>query len=110
MEKPQDSTYSKGYRNGYLDGYQDGVLATQKGEHRGHGENELLYLSIEAMGITTRARNCLVGLGCRHISDLLELKEEKLRHARNLGSKTAAEIAAWLEHTGFSYTVWSRFL
>ena len=110
MESPQDSNYSKGYRNGYLDGYRDGILAAKEGEHRPHIEKGFLNLPIESMEITTRAHNCLVRLGCRHISDLLELKEENLQRARNLGSKTAAEIAGWLEHNGLPHTVWSRYL
>ena len=110
MEKQKDSIYCKGYRNGYLDGYRDGILAAQTGEYRKYSENEMMNLPIEAMEITTRAHNCLVRLGCRYISDLLELREENLQRARNMGSKTAAEIAGWLEQNGFSHSVWSRYL
>ena len=110
MENPHDSNYSKGYRNGYLDGYRDGVLAAKEGEYKQHINSGVLNLPIEVMEITTRAHNCLVRLGCRYISDLLEITEENLQRARNLGSKTAAEIAGWLESNGLTHTVWSRYL
>ena len=110
MDKPRDGIYCKGYRNGYLDGYKDGVEAAQKGECKELGEHELLCFPVEAMEITTRARYCLIRLGCRQISDLLELREESLLCARNLGNVTAAEIAGWLERNGFAHTAWSRFL
>ena len=110
MEKQQDNSYCKGYRYGYLDGYRDGIMAAQKGECRELKENELLFLPIEAMEISTRARNCLVRLRCKQISDLMELNDETLQRAKNLGSKTAAEIAAWLDRNGFPHTVWSRYL
>ena len=110
MDKPRDGVYCKGYRNGYLDGYKDGITAAQKGECRELEDNELLRLPIEAMEITTRARNCLVRMNCRKISDLLELGEETLLRAKNFGNVTAAEIARWLEHNGYPHTAWSRFL
>ena len=110
MEKQQDNIYCKGYRYGYLDGYRDGVLDAQRGESRELKENELLSLPIGVMEISTRAHNCLVRLHCKQISDLLELNDETLQRTRNLGSKTAAEIAAWLDQNGFPHSVWSRYL
>lgn len=110
MDKPRDGIYCKGYRNGYLDGYRDGMQLGQNGECKELEDNELLSLPIEAMEITTRAHNCLIRLGCRQISDLLELREENLLRAKNMGNITAAEIAGWLERNGFPYTAWSRFL
>jgi len=86
------------------------MKAAQNGEYKELGNNDVLYLPIEAMEITTRARKCLIRMGCKEISDLLELREETLLHARSLGSVNAAEIAGWLEDNGFPHTAWSRFL
>ena len=109
MEKPKDATYYKGYTQGYLDGYRDGTKDVQKGITKELKNNDILQLPIESMEITTRAYNCLVRLGCRYVSDLLQLSETNLHRARGMGSKTAAEIACWLDRNGFKHTVWSTY-
>ena len=46
----------------------------------------------------------------RYISDVAKLSEQKIATMRNLGTKTASEIARWLDEQGISYSAWCRYL
>ena len=105
MALPQDPVYYKGYLMGYLDGVRD----TLHGTATETTANSLKNLPIQAMELSTRARNCLTRAGCVTIGDVTNLSEAKLSVMRNLGIKTAAEIAHWLDDHGFRHSAWSKY-
>ena len=67
-------------------------------------------LPIGAMGLSTRAYNCLFFAGCRFVSDVVRLRGEQILQMRNLGKVTAAEIAGALENLGIRGTDWDLYL
>ena len=62
------------------------------------------------MEISARACNSLMHLGHMHVEDLLELNSCDIARMRNVGRKTASEIAWWVTEQGIIGTAWSEFL
>ena len=105
MMQPKDS-----YLAGYLTGYRDGVRHAFEGKVSPSIDADLLDLPIDAMNLSTRARNCLIGAHCNCIRDVVSLSDQRISTIRNLGIKTASEIAKWLHSQGLCYSAWSRYL
>ena len=103
MEK--DSQYYKGYVAGYRKGIVDGLAGK-----RLEPVETIADLPINAMRISARARNCLAAAGCSSVADVVALGEQVISSMRNLGVKSAAEIAAWLAEYGICYSAWSKYL
>ena len=98
------------YHKGYLEGYMDGLRAAR---NRGETEimmDEITQLPIGAMELSRRAQNCLERSGCIVVSDVISIDEYTIKTMRNLGRKTASEIARWLEANGIYNTAWSLSL
>ena len=106
MEKPREYLYNKDYLAGYRDGIRDAV----SGKSTKMMQNDILDLPIKVMALSTRARNCLSHAGCTYIADVIALSEDTIMAMRNLGSKTASEIALWLNANGIYNSAWSDFL
>lgn len=106
MEKPQDSQYCKGY----IAGYQAGVRDAVSGKNTPIHENDVASYPIQAMGLSTRAINCLSQTGCTYVSDVAALSDHTISTLRNMGVKTASEIAQWLYAQGILCGAWVKFL
>ena len=106
MEKTQDNPYYKGY----IEGYRDGVRDACCGKTPKTIGNDIINLPIKVMALSTRANNCLSRAGCIYIADVAALNEHTIATMRNMGSKTAAEIAHWLDTHGLCYSAWSAYL
>lgn len=98
------------YKKGYIAGYWDGVKDAASGKVTDWQSTDIAKLPIQAMGISTRACNCLVYSGYTHVQDLLSLNSCEIGRMRNVGKKTSSEIAKWLTDHGFFCTAWSEFL
>lgn len=87
----------------YVSGYRDGVADAYSGKAKNGISNDPSKIPVPVMGLTARARNCLLMAGCNTAADILALDDDAVRRMRNLGPKTASEIAHWLaEHYYFS--------
>lgn len=106
MEQPKDAQYCKAY----IMGYRDGVRDAQSGKNLANIDSDLLKLPVEAMEITTRARNCLLWTKCYTVGDVLHLDADDIRKIRNMGPKTATQIAHWLTAHGFYCSAWTEYL
>ena len=102
MGEKDTASYIKGYRVGYLDGYRDG-----SGKER---PNDIPDLPLEYMGLSSRARNCLMRAGLERIRDVASIKHTKIRCMRQLGAKSADEVARSLQAMGIYGTDWDLFL
>lgn len=102
----KDSLYYEGYLAGYWDGVKDAVSFKVQDCPSVHNRT----LPIHAMALSTRAYNCLTHCGCVYIEDVAALNKETIRRIRNLGTKTASEIANCLIEYGILYSAWSDFL
>ena len=60
-------------------------------------------MTIEELGLSVRAYNCLWRAGIRDLGNLLKLKVEELTKIRNLGAKTANEIIYTVESRGYKF-------
>lgn len=101
----QDPLYQKGYAAGYWDGVKDHA----SGKVADGQSGDIGKIPIQAMGLSTRVSNCLLYRGYSHVEDLLELSSDEIMRMRNVGRKTASEIAQWLiEHEiyGSSWSVY----
>lgn len=102
----KDHVYKKGYAAGYWAGVQDAVSGTVIDLQ----SSDIRRLPIQAMEISARACNCLIHSGYTHVEDLLSLSHRDIARMRNVGRKTASEIAKWLTEQGILGTAWSEFL
>ena len=68
-----------------------------------------LQIKVTDMGISVRATNRLIAVGCRTVKDVVALNEEKIKNIRNLGKLSIQEIASKLESMGIKDTDWSKF-
>lgn len=106
MEKEQDQLYYKGYIAGYRDGIRDAYSGQVTKKH----EDDIINLPVKAMAISTRSYNCLVRAGCTYIADVVMLSDQTISTMRNMGTKSASEIAHWLDAQGISYSAWRKYL
>lgn len=106
MKKEQDTQFYKGY----VAGYHDGLTAARNGTLTEFGCPEWINHPITRSDLSTRAINCLLRVGCACTADIVELSEHSIETMRNLGTKTAAEIAHWLDDHGIHYSAWCKYL
>ena len=106
MELPKDPQYCKAY----IMGYRDGVRDAKSGKDLTSIDSDLTKLPVEAMEITTRARNCLLWTKCYTVGDVLCLDTDDIRKICNMGPKTATQIAHWLTAHGLYCSAWSEYL
>lgn len=102
MDEKDTGSYTKGYRVGYLDGYRDGS-----------GKEcpcDIPDLPLEYLGLSARARNSLTRAGLERIRDVAAVKHTKIRYMRQLGVKSADEVARSLQSMGIRGTDWDLFL
>lgn len=104
-----NTTQNDFYRKGYIAGYRDGLRAAEEGKAP-QIDRGVAALPVQAMDISSRAKNCLLHAGCLHVADVILLDEQRIATMRNLGQKTASEIGHWLEKHKIYYTAWSRYL
>ena len=98
------------YREGYIAGYMDGVKDAVLGKVNDWRASDTASLPIKAMDISTRAYNCLAMCGCVLVKDVADLSSEAILRMRNLGPKTASEIANWLTSQGILSSAWSEYI
>ena len=103
------STQDQNHFNGYLAGYQDGLRDAASGKVC-QMQEDFLSLPVRSMNLSTRAFNCLSRNGCSSIGDVAKLSDYAILTMRNLGPKTAAEVANWLNAHGICSTAWHRYL
>ena len=99
------SDYERGFRHGYqkaIEDFMNGELSTTI-------PTEIAQLPLDAVNLSSRARNCLQFIGCRCLADVCNLSETQIAMMRNLGKKTSAEIAEVLEDHGLCHTHWSKY-
>lgn len=98
------------YQKGYIEGYWDGVKDTVSGKVPNWKKTEIAGLPIKSMELSTRACNCLIHSGCTHVCDVIALSGDAILRMRNLGPKTASEIARWLIERDIFDTAWSEYI
>lgn len=106
MEKLQQDAYYKGY----IAGYRDGIREASDGNQELEQSKDILGRPIEDLELSTRAYNCLVRAGCVWVSDIAALDAYTVASMRNMGSKTATEIARCLVDHGIRSGVWLAYL
>ena len=105
-----DNRESKAYYKGYIAGYIAGVKDAESGDVKPFDMNNISSLPIGFMTVSSRGLNCLSGAGCVYISDVAKLDDNTIRTMRSMGTKTASEIAHWLDDHGIHFSAWSRYL
>ena len=97
------------YERGFRHGYQKAIEDLMNGEPSTMIPTEIAQLPLDAVNLSSRARNCLHYAGCRCLADVCGLSEIQISMMRNLGKKTSAEIAEVLEDHGLCHTHWSKY-
>lgn len=103
------SEYKRGYLAGYRKGYAEGVENTRQGVKPVISKSEILDIPIEAMPISTYAKNCLIRANILHIRDLIALDEQNIYCIRGMGAVTADQIAKALHKYGIPNTAWDGY-
>ena len=98
--------YRLGYRAGYQKALQDYHIIPKDN----HIPVEIQTLPLDSLGLSTRAVNCLHAAGCHCLGEVCKLDSAQIMRIRNLGNKTAAEIAALLLEYNIHHTAWSQFV
>ncbi len=98
------------YGRGYMDGYRAALEDNAAGTLPGSGNKDVALLSIAHLELSARAWNCLTRQGCSTIGDVMALPADTILRMRNLGVKSAAEIARALEKFQITDTAWRPFL
>ena len=104
------SYYDLGYKAGYNDGYENGRKDERNGRQEAYKANPLLNLTIETLGLSTRAFQCLRRMNCDRIGDVTEKEADDIWRTRNMGKITANEIAEALRKHNIIGTAWDQFL
>lgn len=102
--------YNKGYSKGYRDGYRHGRTDAENNVAFSYGPEDLLSQPIQYLNLSTRAQQCMFGFGCKTVGDIVRLTEEQIMRTRNLGKKSADEIARKLNAAGAKGSPWDQFL
>lgn len=105
-ERARGEGYKTGYDQGYNDGYEDGKNGVEKPVI----SEELLNHPIDSMGLSVRAFNCLLRARCERVGDVVRMSEYQIQTLRNLGAKSANEIACALRDMGISNTNWASYI
>ena len=98
------------YARGYRDGYLRGVMDTRKGMTETNMDAETMDIPLRGTELSARAQNCLARAGCATVRDVAVLPENRIGHMKNLGPKTADEIARVLHKKGIHHTAWDRWI
>lgn len=98
------------YKQGYIVGYWDGVKDSISGKVTDYQKSDITKLPIKSMEISSRACNCLLHCGCTHVGDVITLSSDAILRMRNLGPKTASEIAQWLIAHDILGSAWSEYI
>ena len=98
------------YYEGYIAGYRDGVKDCISGKTEDWRFSDIGKMPVGAMGLSTRAYNCLTRYGCVNVEDVFALSKDSIMRMRNVGTKTAAEIAHWMIEHGILASAWSEYL
>ncbi len=96
----KEGIFMEGYRAGFLDG-----LAAKDRDFP-----KDLDLPVEALELTVRPLNCLRVQGCRRVGEVANLDRDAILRMRNLGAKSADEIARALHRFRIFGTPWDAFL
>ena len=107
MDRAMRVIYNKGYLRGYHTGYDDALAGRERVPF---SSNAAVDISIEKMGLSIRAYNCLYRSDCQCAGDVAELKTSQILQIRNLGKVTAGEIARALEKLEIHGTDWEAYL
>ena len=102
--------YNKGFSKGYAEGYRHGRIDQKNNVDHSYGPEDLLAQPIEYLNLSTRAQQCLFYRNCETVGDVVRLSEETIRTTRNLGKKSADEIARKLRAAGAQGSDWDQFL
>jgi DNA-directed RNA polymerase subunit alpha len=65
----------------------------------------MYFRNLEELGLSVRARNCLLGLGIHYLGDLVCAQEETLLKIPHLGKKSLTEIKALLIDRNLSFNM-----
>lgn len=98
------------YTREYIAGYRDGVKDALDGKVGDWDNTDLGELPIKAMALSSRATNCLMNYGCSHVKYMIQLSSDRIMGMRNLGPKTASEIAGWLIEHDILCSAWSEYI
>lgn len=102
--------YNRGYHAGYVEGHKDGSRAALSGGPIADPEADVLSQPVEFLNLSTHARHCLQLANYRTIQDVVSIDTDRILSIRNMGKKTAAEIAKALQNLGILHTAWYQYL
>lgn len=110
MRWEKERARGEGYKVGYKQGYKDGNADGRNGVEQPAISDKLLNHPINSMGLSVRAFNCLHRASCERVGDVVRMTEYQIQTLRNLGPKSANEIACALRDMGIPNTNWETYI
>jgi hypothetical protein len=110
LRKVSTCEYNRGYSIGYGLGYTDGVKDGKAGISQSYGPDDVMNQPIEVLNLPTRARSCLISMGCKRIADAVRVPGAKIATTPHLGKISANDIACALKRVGVGITAWDEYL
>ena len=110
MRWSKERARGEGYKVGYAQGYKDGNADGKNGVEKPAIAEELLNHPVESLGLSVRAFNCLHRVNCLRVGDVVRLSAYQIQTMRNLGPKSANEIACALRNIGIDNTNWNAYI
>lgn len=107
-----DKEYQRGFLSGYAAGYQACTDDFINGRSYSPLNDDIMNLPLEVLTLSARAYNIFHNKKYSRIRDIASLDADSIRAMRNLGAKTADEIARALQAIGFpiEHTAWYQYL
>ncbi len=110
LQEAKNANRKQGFQEGYKAGYKDGLEDGRTGKTPPDADLEVLNLPLECLELSVRAHNCLIAARCERIGDVARLPEETISRMRNLGKKSAKEVACALAGKGIWNTDWDKYV
>lgn len=103
LKRVSDAQYRHGFRAGFVEGRK--LAQIPQGQ-----QDDILDQPIDCLDISVRAYNCLIFANCRQLRDVAAMSKHTIFATRNLGIKSAREIAKALLAQGIRDTAWEDHL
>lgn len=112
LQKESNNQYQRGFLAGYAAGYQACTNDSINGCYHPPFDEDIMNLPLEALNLSSRAYNIFRSKEYPRIRDIVSLDADSIHAMRNLGVKTADEIARALQIAGvrIEHTAWHQYL
>ena len=105
-----NSIKTAAYNCGFMEGYRKGILDCMEGRALPGVLPDAVDEPLQSLNLSNRSFHCLERQGFQYIRDIIRLSKEDIWNIRNMGKKSACEIAQALVARGILDSDWNHYL